>query len=103
LKEQEFNKVISEVILSFEKAGVYTPELKKTMDNLFDLKELVLLRDSATGLNGSCFRCSNYDNGTCNFLSAVISEGVKIELSPPNKNRVKIQVPMSFSCKFYKA
>ncbi len=102
MKEQEFNKGISDLIVGFEKAGVYTPELKKTIDSLFDLKELVLLRDSATGLNGSCFRCANYDKGTCNFLSAVISDGAKIELTPPSKDRVKVSVPMSFSCKFYK-
>ncbi len=101
MKEQEFNKVISDLTVALEKAGVYTPELKKTIDNLFDLKELVLLRGSATG-TGSCFRCANYDKGTCNFLSAVISDGAKIELSPPNKDRVKVSVPMSFSCKFYK-
>jgi hypothetical protein len=103
LKEEQLNKVISDITIALEKAGVYNDELKKTVDNLFDLKELILLRDSATGLNGSCFRCANYDKGTCNFLSAVISEDVKIELTPPNKNRVKVNVPMSFSCKFYKA
>jgi hypothetical protein len=103
LKEDQFNKVISDLSLAFEKAGVNDPELKKSIDSLFDLKELVLLRDSATGLNGSCFRCANYDKGTCNFLSAIISEDVKIELTPPSKDMVKVRVPMSFSCKFYKA
>jgi hypothetical protein len=103
MKEEQFNKVISDLTLAFEKAGVNDPELKKSIDSLFDLKELVLLRDSATGLNGSCFRCANYDKGTCNFLSAKISEDVKLELTPPNKDRVKVKVPMSCSCKFYKA
>jgi hypothetical protein len=101
MKEQEFNKVISDLVISLEKAGVYTPELKTTIDRLFDLKGLVLIRDSASKENGHCFRCANYDEGVCNFLSANISEGIKIELTPPGKDRVKIKVPMSFSCRFY--
>lgn len=103
MKEQEFNKVISDIVIAFEKAGVYTPELKKTIDSLFDLKNAVLIRNAGGKTTGDCFRCANYDNGACSFLSALVSDSVNIELMPVGKDRVRVNVPMTFSCKFYKA
>jgi hypothetical protein len=103
LKEQEFNKVISDLVLALEKAGAYTPELKSTIDNLFYLKDLVIMRDTMSSSQGTCFRCSHYDNGFCTLLSATLEDGVQLELPPAKKDSIHLKVPMIFRCNFYKA
>lgn len=103
MKEQEFNKVISDLVLALEKAGAYTDDLKVSIDSLFYLKDLVLIRDTLSKPQGTCFRCSHYDNGVCKFISATIEEGIEIHLTPPRNLSVPVKVPMIFSCNLYKA
>jgi hypothetical protein len=103
MQEQEFNKIISDLVLSFENTGVYTPELKKTIDSLFDLKNAVLIRNAGTSYKGDCFRCANFGKDeTCSVLTGIVADGIQIELPPARKTNLKVKVPMTFSCKFYK-
>lgn len=101
MKEQEFNKVISELVLALEAAGVYDAQLKISIDRLFDLKDTLTIKDAVKS-NSTCLTCSYYKEGACMFLSATISEGIKIEFLPANKERLKVMVPITFRCKFYK-
>jgi hypothetical protein len=103
VKEQEFDKVIADLVIALEKAGVYNDELKATIDNLFHLKDVIRLRELSGREYGSCGRCSYYDKGVCNFLSATTQNGIQIELPPAKKISVPVKVPISFRCNFYKA
>jgi hypothetical protein len=75
-KEEQFNKVISDLVVALEKAGVYDAELKKTIDSLFYLKELVLLRHEITKPDIKCDTCKSYKptsaaHGTCSQLPGI--------------------------------
>jgi hypothetical protein len=102
MDSKEFNKVISDLVINLEKAGVYNSELKTTIDLLFELKDLVGIKDSVKQDNSTCLTCKYYENGYCTYISGVVSDSVKIELFKPDSKRMKIKVPPTFRCKFFK-
>jgi hypothetical protein len=75
-QEEQFNKVISDLVLALEKAGVYDEELRKTIDSLFYLKDLTLLRNELSKPNIKCENCKSYkpftvSRGTCSQLQDI--------------------------------
>lgn len=68
-KSEEFDKAIAEIVLALEKAGVYDQQLKNCIDQLFLLKDLVLIRDiAASPLDGWCYRCRFFQENQCSKL-----------------------------------
>ena len=81
-KSEEFDKAIAEIVLALEKAGVMDEQLRRCIDQLFILKELVLIRDiSSSPTQGFCYRCRFFSDLHC--------------------NKLKIDVMRFFGCRFY--
>jgi hypothetical protein len=86
-KEEQFNKVISDLVIALEKAGVYDEELKKTIDTLFHLKDLVVLQDIVNKKPSiNCEGCKSYKKET-------VAHG--------HCGQINIQVTRFFFCKYY--
>jgi hypothetical protein len=102
LQDQAFNKVIADIVLAFDKAGVYDSELKKLMDRLFDLKEFLVIKEALTKDNSTCYTCSFYDKGYCTSISVILGEGIELSLFKPGGKNLRVKVPMTFRCKLYK-
>ena len=86
LQEEQFNKIIADLTLALEKAGVYDDELKKTIDTLFHLKDMVLLRELITKPNINCESCKSYK---------------KESVSQGQCSNLNINVTRFFFCKYY--
>jgi hypothetical protein len=84
-QEEQFNKLIADLTLALEKAGVDDIELKKTIDTLFYLKDIVLIREIGKKTI-NCEGCRSYNQET-------VARGFCGQLN--------LQVTRFFFCKYH--
>jgi hypothetical protein len=88
-QEEQFNKAIADLVIELEKQGVYDGELKTLIDNLFHIKDLVILRDDLKEISKPKISCQ-----TCKtFTSTTSAYG--------NCSQLKIEIPRFFFCKYH--
>jgi hypothetical protein len=84
LKEQEFINAIEELVIAFEASGVNNENLKNTIDRLFDIKELLIVKQGLTRDTSTCMTCSFNKEGACTFLSLEVGENFTMTFFPPD-------------------
>lgn len=103
MTDSEFTKIISDLVISFEKAGVYDATLKTTIDRLFELKDVIYLRDALKHVP-HCRICRHYEDRYCKNISAekISDSEVEIVGQTPVNGRIRLKVNPYWSCSHFK-
>lgn len=94
MTDKEFTKIISDLALALESAGVKDDTLKTSIDRLFDLKDIIYLRQ-LTKDKPECRKCRYISKeNTCSRLTYDINHYNKLDLPP-------LKVNPFWHCQYY--